>query len=181
MPDWEPLASFLATLGDEARSRFSLHADLDLPENSESILLTLRAYATVNQGVTPSSLLSTTGMQSGASGDVELAVTLGHAALETADEPGDAGLAHVCLAQTHFRRRRDAEELARFVEHCRAAISAGHAGTFCYERLAVLYEYQGQTGEAIEVCRRAAEVLGGAGDERSAARFRKRLGRLLGA
>ena len=179
MSDWETLASFLVALDGEARERFSFHADLHLPEEGfESILRVLLVYAAVDRDASPSSLLATTGMQAGAAGEVEFAVTLGRTALEMADRPEDSGLAHVCLAQTHFRNRRDPEELSLFVEHCRAAISAGHAGTFCYERLAVLYEYRGETGEAAIVCRRAVEVLGEAGDERSAARFRKRLARL---
>ena len=182
LADWETLASFLAALADEDRARFSAHAALDLPEggNPEGILRTLRAYADEGRDASPSSLLATTGAQAGAAGDADLAVTLGRAALDLADTPEDLGLAHVCLAQTHFRKRRDAEDLARFVEHCRAAIAAGHAGTFCYERLAVLYEYRGEKGEAREVSRRAVEVLSAAGDDRSAARFQKRLERLSG-
>ena len=181
MSDWETLASFLADLPDEDRERFSTHAALDLPEgDAEDIFRHLRAYADAGRDVSPSSLLATTSAQAGAAGDRSLALALGHAALDLADEPGDLGLAHVCLAQTHFRNRRDREELARFVEHCRAAVAAGHAGTFCYERLAVLYEYRGETAEAREVCRHAIEVLGEAGDDRSAARFRKRLERLSG-
>ncbi|MDP9455486.1 MAG: hypothetical protein CYG60_16080 [Actinobacteria bacterium] len=179
MSDWEDLASFLAALDDEDRGRFSAHAALDLPEGeAEGILRTLRTYADASGDASPSSLLATTGAQAGAAGELDLAVTLGRAALDLAEKPEDLGLAHVCLAQTHFRRRRDGEELARFVEHCRAAISAGHAGTFCYERLAVLYEYRGEREEAEEVCRRAVEVLSAAGDDRSVARFRKRLERL---
>ena len=179
LSDWETLASFLAALTDEDRGRFSAHAALDLPEGStEGILRILGAYADASRGMSPSALLATTGAQAGAAGDIELAVTLGRAALDLSDAPEDLGLAHVCLAQTHFRNRRDTEELERFVEHCRAAISAGHAGTFCYERLAVLYEYRGETDRAAEVCRRAVEVLSATGDDRSAARFRKRLERL---
>ncbi len=180
MSGWENLASFLASLDDEDLARFSAHAALDLSEGSvEGILRTLRAHdADAGGGASPSSLLATTSAQAGAAGAGEFAITLGRAALDLADTPEDLGLAHVCLAQTHFRNRRDGEELKRFVEHCRAAVSAGHAGTFCYERLAVLYEYRGETDEAAEVCRRAVEVLGTAGDDRSAARFRKRLERL---
>ena len=177
MSDWETLASFLAALPDEDRARFSAHAALDLQGSVEGILRTLRAHDT-GGGASPSFLLATTGAQAGAAGDRELAVKLGRAALDLADAPEDLGLAHVCLAQTYFRNRSDAENLARFVEHCRAAVAAGHAGTFCYERLAVLYEYRGETEEAAEVCRRAVEVLSAAGDDRSAARFRKRLRRL---
>jgi Tfp pilus assembly protein PilF len=103
---------------------------------------------------------------------------LGHAALDLAEGPEDLQLAHVSLAQTHFQNRRDEADLAAFVEHCRAAIEADHAGSFCYERLAVLYEYRGEIEEAVKICRRAVEVLEAAGDPRSAARFRKRLDRL---
>ncbi|QIN79432.1 hypothetical protein GBA65_13950 [Rubrobacter marinus] len=181
MSDWEHLASFLAALTEEDRARFSAYAALDLPEGStEEMFRALRSYAVIAPGTSPSSLLATTGAQAGAAGDGELALTLGRGALELARTPGDLGLAHVCLAQTHFRGRRDPAELERFVEHCRAAIAAGHAGTFCYERLAVLYEYRGEGGEAAEICRRAVEVLSAAGDDRSAARFRKRLERLSG-
>ena len=181
MSDWEILASFLADLPDGDRERFSAHAALDLPEgNTEDIFRHLQTYAGASPGATPSSLLATTGAQAGAAGERSLALTLGRAALDLADNPGDLGLAHVCLAQIHFRNRGDREELASFVEHCRAAVAAGHAGTFCYERLAVLYEYRGETAEARDVCRRAVEVLGAAGDDRSAARFRKRLERLSG-
>ena len=179
MSDWESLASFLAALTDEHRARFSAYAALDLPEGStEDILRVLHAYAGTSPDLSPSSLLAATGAQAGAAGDGDLAVILGRAALDLAQTPEDLGLAHVCLAQTHFRSRRDPEELARFVEHCRSAVAAGHAGTFCYERLAVLYEYRGERGEAAGVCRRAVEVLSAAGDDRSAARFRKRLERL---
>ena len=179
MSDWENLASFLAALGDEDRERFSTYAALDLPDgDTENILRTLRAYAHIDRGTSPSSLLATTGAQAGAAGEMDLAVTLGRAALDLAQTPEDLGLAHVCLAQTYFRRRGDTENLARFVEHCKEAIAAGHAGTFCYERLAVLYEYRGEKGEAAEVCRLAVEALSAAGDDRSAARFRKRLERL---
>lgn len=179
MSDWETLAYFLAALDDGELGRFSTHAALDLPRGSpESILRVLHDYADAVRDARPSSLLATTGAQAGAAGEDGLAVNLGRAALEMADSPEDLGLAHVCLAQTHFRRRGDRDELARFVEHCRSAVAAGCAGTFCYERLAVLYEYRGETGEAAEVCRRAVEVLSAAGDDRSAARFRKRLERI---
>ena len=179
MSDWETLAHFLAALDEEERARFSAHAALDLPdEGPEGILRMLRAHADASRDASPASLLATTGAQSGAAGDGDLAVTLGRAALELAETPEERGLAHVCLAQTHFRRRSDGEELARFVEHCRAAVASGNVGTFCYERLAVLYEHRGDKSEAAEVSRRAVEVLSAAGDDRSAARFRKRLRRL---
>lgn len=178
MSDWETLASFLAALDKDDRERFAVYAGLDLTEEGlEGILRVLLAHADRSEDASPSSLLATTGAQAGAAGEGDFAVTVGRAALDLASTPDDLGLAHVCLAQTHFRRRRDAEELAHFVEHCRAAIAGGHAGTFCYERLAVLYEYRGETDAAAEVCRRAVEVLSAAGDDRSAVRFRKRLER----
>lgn len=65
-----------------------------------------------------------------------------------------------------------------FVAHCRAAVDLGPSGTFCYERLAVLYEYRGDLDGAIEICRRAVEALSGAGDARSAERFQGRPDRL---
>jgi len=58
---WENLASFLASLDDKDRARFSAHAALDLSEGSaEGILRTLRAYdAEASGGASPSSLLAT--------------------------------------------------------------------------------------------------------------------------
>ncbi|HEV3477543.1 MAG TPA: hypothetical protein VG127_08685, partial [Rubrobacteraceae bacterium] len=97
-----------------------------------------------------------------------------------AETPEERELAHVCLAQAHFQNRREEEDLLAFEEHCRAAIDLGHAGSFCYERLAALYEYRGDREEAAEVCRRAAEILEATGDARSAERFRRRLQRLSG-
>jgi Tfp pilus assembly protein PilF len=105
---------------------------------------------------------------------------MGSAAIDLAATPAERQLAHVCLAQAYFRDRREEASLRAFEEHCRAAIDLGHAGTFCYERLAVLYEYRGDVEEAARVCRRAIETLETSGDVRSAERFRRRLGRLLG-
>jgi tetratricopeptide (TPR) repeat protein len=175
---WRELAAFLAALPDEDRVRASSHAALGLPADVESITAVLATYAAENPAATPSALLATTGARAGASGDLDLARALGRAALDLAEGSEDLQLAHVSLAQTHFRNRRDEADLAAFVEHCQAAIRAGHAGSFCYERLAVLYEYRGEREEAAEICRRAVEVLEAAGDPRSAARFRKRLDRL---
>ncbi len=176
---WAELATFLASLPDEDRARVFSYAALVLPDDEEGIVAVLSVYAAGNPTVTPSALLATTGAGAGAGGDFDLARTLGRAALDLAKEPEDRQLAHVSLAQTHFRNRRDEADLAGFIEHCRAAVRAGHAGTFCYERLAVLYEYRGETEEAAEISRRAVEVLEAAGDPRSADRFRKRLDRLL--
>jgi hypothetical protein len=152
-----------------------------LPDNEKGIAAVLSAYAAENPSTTPSVQLATTGARAGSEGDLALARVLGQAALGLAEGPEDlqtAHVSHVSLAQTHSRNRSDEADLAGFVEHCRAAIRAGHAGTFCYERLAVLYEYRGEREEAAEICRRAIEALVSAGDTRSAARFRKRLDRL---
>ena len=176
---WAALATFLASLPDEDLARVSSYAALVLPDDEESIVAVLSAYAAENPTVTPSALLATTGAAAGAGGGLDLARTLGRAALNLAEETEDRQLAHVSLAQTHFRNRRDEADLAGFIEHCRAAVRDGHAGTFCYERLAVLYEYRGEREEATEITRRAVEVLEAAGDPRSADRFRKRLDRLL--
>jgi thioredoxin-like negative regulator of GroEL len=175
---WDKLTTFLASLPDEDRTRFSSHAAVGLPADTEGIAAVLSAYATENPSATPSALLATTGARAGTSGDLDLARTLGHAALDLAEEPEDLQLAHVSLAQTHFQNRRDEADLKAFVEHCWAAIEAGHAGSFCYERLAALYEYWGEKKEAAKICRRAIEVLEAAGDPRSATRFRKRFDRL---
>jgi tetratricopeptide (TPR) repeat protein len=175
---WDELAAFLASLPDEDRARASSYGALGLPDDAEGIALVLSAYAAENPSVSPTVLLATTGARAGTSGDLDLARTLGRAALSLAKEPEDLQIAHVSLAQTHFQNRRDEADLAGFVEHCRAAIEAGHAGSFCYERLAVLYEYRGEKEEAAKICRRAVEVLEASGDARLAARFRKRLDRL---
>ena len=80
----------------------------------------------------------------------------------------------------HFQNRREEADLLAFEKHCRAAVDLGHAGTFCYERLAALYEYRGDREEATKMCRRAVEVLEASGDARSAERFKRRLQRLCG-
>jgi hypothetical protein len=178
MGSWQELATFLASLPEEDRSRASSYGALGLPDDVEGIAAVLSAYAAENPSVTPSMLLATTSAQAGMSGDLELARTLGRGALDLAAGPEDLQLAHVSLAQTHFRNRHSAVDLASFVEHCRAAIEAGHAGTFCYERLAALYEYRGEKEEAAKICRRAVEALETAGDPRSATSFRRRLDRL---
>ena len=178
MAGWDELAIFLVSLPDEDRARFASYAALDLPDNERGIATVLSVYAAENPSASPSTLLATTGARAGANGDLELARTLGCAALDLAKGPEDLQLAHVSLAQTHFRNRRDEADLAAFVEHCRAGIRAGHAGTFCYERLAALYEYWGEREEALRICRRAVNVLEAAGDPRSATRFQRRLDRL---
>ena len=177
-PGWDTLATFIASLPDEDRARASSYAILDLPADVEGIAAVLLAYAAENPSATPAALLATTGARAGTSGDLALARALGRAALDLAEGSEDLQLAHVFLAQTYFKNRRDEADLARFIEHCQAAIRAGHAGTFCYERLAALYEYRGENEAAARICRRAVEVLEEAGDSRSAASFRKRLGRI---
>jgi hypothetical protein len=174
---WPELAPYLAALSVEERASFSRYAALGLPDESEDVEAALLAYAAQNPEANPSGLLATTGAQAGLAGDLGLARRLGVAALDLADTPEERQLAHVCLAQTHFRNRREEADLAGFVEHCRAAVDLGHAGTFCYERLATLYEYRGELEAAMWVCRRAVEVLG-AEDPDSAERFRRRLRRL---
>ncbi|MBA2442843.1 MAG: hypothetical protein H0V53_10640 [Rubrobacter sp.] len=174
---WEDLAPVLAGLPAEQRERFSRYAGLDLPDEPEGVAAVLRGYAATNPADTPSGMLATTGAQAGFARDLDFAKELGTVALELAQTPEELQLAHVSLAQTHFQNRREPEDLEGFVRHCRAAIEAGHAGTFCYERLLTLYEYRGEREEALRVCRRAVEVLG-ASDPRSAERFQKRLARL---
>lgn len=179
---WSELAGYLSSLGGEDRERFSRYAGLDLPagpEDGERIPRLLGAYAWSNPADTPAGLLATTGAQAGFAGDAAFALRLGRASLELAETAADRALAHVSLAQTHFQSRRDEEELALFEHHCRAAIEDGHSGTFCYERLATLYEYRGWLDEAESVCRRAVEVLGRE-DPRSVGKFQKRLDRISG-
>jgi hypothetical protein len=178
MNGWDELATLLASLPDEDRTRASSYAALGLPADTEGVAAVLSAYVAENPSATPSALLATTGARAGTSGDLALARTLGRAALDLAEGPEDLQLAHVSLAQTHFYNRRNEADLKSFVEHCRSAIELGHAGSFCYERLAALYEYRGEKEEAAKICRRAVEVLEAAGDPRSAARFRRRLDRL---
>lgn len=177
---WSELAGYLSSLGGEDRERFSRYAGLDLPaspENEEAVSELLESYAKSNPADTPAGLLATTGAQAGFAGDAAFALRLGRASLELAATDEDRALAHVSLAQTHFQGRRDEEELALFEHHCRAAIEDGHSGTFCYERLATLYEYRGWLDEAESVCRRAVEVLGRE-DPRSVGKFQKRLDRI---
>jgi tetratricopeptide (TPR) repeat protein len=177
---WEDLATFLAALSGEDRARFSRYAAVEVPEEPHAVSAALRAYAAENPAATASGLLATTGARAGsAASDLGFARAMAAAALRLAETPEERQLAHVCLAQVHFQNRREEADLLAFEEHCRAAIDLGHTGTFCYERLATLYEYRGDLEEAARVCRRAVEVLEGAGDPRSAGRFQRRLGRLL--
>lgn len=178
MNSWEDLARFLAGLPDEDRARFSRYAGLELSGDENTVVRALRSYASENPSATPSGLLATTGSQAGFASETGFARGLGSAALEFAVTDEERQLAHVSLAQTHFQNRRDEDELRRFEEHCRAAVELGHAGTFCYQRLAALYEYRGDPEEAIRICRLAVEALDAAGDHRSAGKFEKRLDRL---
>jgi hypothetical protein len=178
--DWEDVASFLATLPGEDRARFSRYAALDLTVGPDAAVRTLRTYAAENPATTASGLLATTAARAGLARDLAFAYFVGAAALELAETLEDRQLAHVCLAQVHFQNRRQEADLLAFEEHCRAAIDLGHAGTFCYERLAALYEHRSDREGAAKVCRRAVEVLEVAGDARSAERFMRRLGRLSG-
>jgi hypothetical protein len=178
MTGWSEFADFLAALDPEDRARISRYAFLELPEDAQGICNTLETYASENPRTTPSQLVSTAISQAVTARDLEFARDLGPVALETAASTDDTQLAHVAIAQTHFQNRRDPAELEGFERHCRAAIDAGHSGTFCYERLAVLYEYRGDLEEAASITRRAVEALRNAGDERSATRFEKRLQRL---
>ena len=180
MNGWEDLARYLAGLPEKDRTRFSRYAGLELSGDEDAAVRTLRIYAAENPSVTPSGLLATTGAQAGFARESGFARRMGSAGLEFAATDEERQLAHVSLAQTHFQNRRDVEELRRFEEHCRAAVDLGHAGTFCYERLAALYEYRGNLEEAIRICRRAVEALEAAGDHRSALKLRKRLERLSG-
>jgi hypothetical protein len=176
---WGELAGYLASLPREDREHFSRYAALDLPPGPDvdEIRELLWSYARTNLSATPASLLATAGAQAGFTGDAIFAIHAGRAALELAETASDRALAHVSLAQTHFKSRRQEEELALFEHHCRAAIEEGHSGTFCYERLATLYEYRGWLDEAEHICRRAVEVLERE-DPRSVERFRKRLDRI---
>jgi tetratricopeptide (TPR) repeat protein len=176
---WDDLARFLGSLPPEDLARISRYSGLDLTGGPEAVPAALSSYARAPEA-TPSILLSTTCSQAAFARDMDLARRIGQAALELAETDEERQLAHISLAQLHFQNRREEEELEAFLEHCREAIRLGHPGTFCYERLAVLYEYRGQLEEAKEVCRRAVEVLEEAGDTRSADRFRKRLERISG-
>lgn len=178
MAGWVELEAWISNLPPDDRALLSRYTALDLPEDPATVAATLRGYAQRSLDSTPSVLLATAGAQAAQSGEDDFARRIGGAALDFAVTSEERRIAHVCLAQTHFRRRREAAELEAFVAHCRAAVDLGHTGTFCYERLAVLYEYRGDLDSAIEICRRAVEALSGAGDVRSAERFQSRLDRL---
>ncbi|CAN5511538.1 hypothetical protein BH20ACT10_BH20ACT10_13110 [soil metagenome] len=177
MSSWSDAALLLASLSDEGRDAFSRHSGIALPddpEDPEGIEAALASHASENGG-TPAELFASTGAMAGATRDTEFAVSIGEAALEMSETPDERQLAHVCLAQTHFRNRKEEKHLASFEAHCSEAIELGAAGTFCYERLATLYEYRKEYGRAAEVSRRAVDALA---DGRSVERFRGRLARL---
>jgi hypothetical protein len=177
---WDDVAMLLASLPGEDRALFSRYAAVEVPEEPRAVSATLQTYAAQNPAATASGLLATTGARAASVGELGFARAMGAAALELAETAEESQLAHVCLAQIHFQNRREEADLLAFEEHCRAAIELGHGGTFCYERLAALYEYRGDPGEAASVCRRAVEALESSGDPRSAERFRRRLQRLSG-
>lgn len=164
-------ALFLASLTHEERDSFSRHSNIALPDDAEGIEAALREKVAGS----PAELFATTGAMAGTTSERDFAVFLGKAALEMSETDEERGLAHVCLAQTHFRLRKEGEHLAAFEAHCSEAVKLGAAGTFCYERLATLYEYRKEYERAARVSRRAVENLA---DERSVGRFRERLVRL---
>ena len=180
MGSWEDVAVLLASLPGEDRALFSRYAAVEMPEEPSAVSAALQDLAAQNPAATASGLLATTGARAASVGELGFARAMGAAALELAETPEERQLAHVCLAQIHFQNRREEADLLAFEKHCRAAIELGHGGTFCYERLAALYEYRGDPEEAARVCRRAVEALESSGDPRSAERFRKRLQRLSG-
>jgi tetratricopeptide (TPR) repeat protein len=173
---WKELAALLAALSQEERDLFARYTALNISGDVESAEAALRTFASENPESTPATLLATAAAR--VARERSFAIELGEAALSLSDTDADRQLAHVCLAQVHFQNRREQESLAAFEEHCRNAIELGHAGTFCYERLATLYEYRGDRDAARRVSRRALEALEAAGDRRAAERFRKRLERL---
>lgn len=174
----EEVAAFLASFPEEERVRLGRYMNLELPGDTQGIARVLGAYGEENTEATLAELLAITGAQAAFAGDEDLGLRISSAALELSETDGEKQLAHVSLAQIHHRNRRDPQELERFESHCLEAIRLGHSGTFCYERLAVLYEYRGEKEEAARICRRAIEVLEEAGDTRSAQKFQKRLGRI---
>lgn len=174
MASWSEAASYLAALSAEERESFSRHSGISLPDDAEGIEAALNAHGSGS----PAELFATTGAAAGTTRETGFALSLGGAALEMAQTPEERQLAHVCLAQTHFRGRKDPEQLSAFEEHCLCAVDLGAAGTFCYERLATLYEYRKDFERAAEVSRKAVGSLGEAGDVRSVERFQKRLARL---
>lgn len=178
MTGWADLEALISTLPPDDRGLLGRFTALDLPEDPDAVASALRAYARQSPDSAPSVLLAAAGAQAAQAGKEDFARRIGGAALDLAASSEERRIAHVCLAQTHFRRRREAAELDAFIAHCRAAVDLGHPGTFCYERLAVLYEYRGDLDGAVEICRRAVEALSGAGDARSAGRFQSRLDRL---
>jgi hypothetical protein len=167
--NWDGLATFLVSLSNEGRARFSCYTAVNLPAGVEGISAVLSAYAAENPTATPSTLLATTGAWAGTSGDLVLArpylMSCGSRPRRRARRPS------VC---PRLARADPSSELSQrggshgFVRHCRAAIEDGHARSFCYERMAVLYEHRAEKKEVAKPCRRAIEILEAAGDRRSA-------------
>ena len=58
MGSWEDLVSFLTSLAEEDRARFSRYAAMDLPGEPDALAATLRAYAEENPAATASDLLA---------------------------------------------------------------------------------------------------------------------------
>ncbi|HET7479808.1 MAG TPA: hypothetical protein VFJ72_09890 [Rubrobacteraceae bacterium] len=178
MSEWQTLTALIAGLSRQDRMLLSRFKALELPEDPDAAAEALRVHERLSPGATPSMLLATAGSQAALAGEEAFARRIGEAALDLAEDSEERRISHVCLAQIYFRHRREEAALEEFVAHCRAAVDLGHTGTFCYERHAALYEYRGDLDGAIEVCSRAVEALSGAGDARSAGRFRRRIDRL---
>ncbi|WP_119068973.1 hypothetical protein [Rubrobacter indicoceani] len=171
---WRDLAHYLSALAAGERESVSAQTGWRLSEDPEETLRMLAATLDLLDGAA-SDFAALAGVRLALEGgDRGLATKLGEVAVQLAGSVGERQLAHACLAQSAFRFRKDPESLAAFERHCEAAIALEHAGTFCYERLAVLYEYRGETESAVEVCEKAAAALSASGDGRSAERFRKK-------
>lgn len=170
---WRDLIAHLSALDAEDRETLSRHTGTAISEDPDATEKALRGSGTTDGS--PAEFIALVGLRVGLEdADRGLATRLGGVSVQLSVSVGERQLAHACLAQTAFKFRKDPRSLAVFEEHCSEAMALGHAGTFCYERLSVLYEYRGEVGRAIEVCRRAEAALSGAGDTRSAGRFREK-------
>jgi hypothetical protein len=129
--NWDGLATFLVSLSNEGRARFSCYTAVNLPAGVEGISAVLSAYAAENPTATPSTLLATTGAWAGTSGDLVLArpylMSCGSRPRRRARRPS---------ACSRLARADPSSELSQrggshgFVRHCRAAIEDGHARSF---------------------------------------------------